>query len=74
MPSKYPTCTSEEVAKVLKQLGFVTISQKGSHKKMSNGRHKVIVPMHKKDLKKGTLKGILEQGGVSLEEFMQYYS
>lgn len=72
MPSKYPTCTSDEVVKVLNKMGFVTVSQKGSHKKLSNGKQKVIVPMHSKDLKKGTLKSILEQGNISLERFLSY--
>lgn len=72
MPSKYPTCTSDEVVKVFSKMGFVTVSQKGSHKKMSNGKQKVIIPMHNKDLKKGTLKGILEQGKISLDDFMKF--
>ncbi len=72
MLQKYPTCTSDEVVKILNKMGFSTLSQKGSHKKLSNGKKKLIVPMHKKDLKKGTLKGILEQGNIDLEEFKKY--
>ena len=45
------------------------VSQKGSHRKYFNGTHVVIVPVHKRDLKTGTLKGILEQAGMTVEEF-----
>ena len=72
MPSKYPTCNSQEVLKVLKKFGFMEVSQKGSHRKLSNGSHIVIIPIHKKDLKTGTLKSILEQANLTVEEFERY--
>jgi predicted RNA binding protein YcfA (HicA-like mRNA interferase family) len=31
----------------------------------------VTVPFHRKDLKRGTLKSILEQAGLSIEEFIR---
>ena len=46
--------TSQEMLKFLKQNGFKTISQNGSHVKMRNldtGKT-VIVPYHSKDLKR----------------------
>ena len=72
MPSKYPTCTPEEVLKALLRIGFVKIGQKGSHVKLSNNKRIVIIPMHCKDLKLGTFKGILEQAGLSVEELMRF--
>ena len=73
MPSKYPTCKPDEVRKALERAGFQKIKQTGSHLKMSNGIKTVIVPMHQnKDLKTGTLKGILEQAGMSVDDFLAY--
>ena len=73
MPSKYPTCRPDEVRKALERAGFQRVKQTGSHLKMSNGTRVVIIPMHQdKDLKTGTLKGILEQADMSVDEFLKY--
>ena len=72
MPPKYPVCTSTDVDRVLVKNGYHMVSQKGSHKKFFDGTHVVIVPIHKKDLKTGTLKGILEQAGMTVEEFKSF--
>ena len=72
MPTKYPICTPAEVHGALKRAGFWDVKQTGSHAKMTDGVHIVIVPMHNKDLKVGTLKGILEQAGMSVEVFRNH--
>ncbi|MCR5311025.1 MAG: type II toxin-antitoxin system HicA family toxin [Lachnospiraceae bacterium] len=69
MPSKYPVLKPEEVVRRLEAFGFIYVSQKGSHRKMSNGTFKCIIPMHD-EVAKGTLKSILTQANVSLDEFM----
>jgi len=74
MGSKYPVLKSAEVVKVLGKLGFVFKSQKGSHSKyvkVLDGEPKrtVIVPMHD-EIAKGTLQSILEQSGLTLDEFL----
>lgn len=54
------------MVKLLKKNGFTEVSQNGSHIKMrnqENGRQ-VIVPLHNKDLKKGTEQAILKQSGL----------
>lgn len=55
--------TSREMLKHLKDNGFVTVSQNGSHVKMRNERTgaQVIVPYHSKALKKGLEQAILKQ-------------
>ena len=55
-----------DMIKLLKKNGFKIVSQNGSHVKLRNletGRT-VIVPMHNKDLKKGTEQQILKQAGL----------
>ena len=56
-------------------MGFTAIRQKGSHviltKMTLDGKVGTVVPLHK-ELKIGTLKGILEQAKISEEEFMKH--
>ncbi len=70
MPSKYPVLKPEEIIRRLQKRGFVFVSQKGSHAKYSNGVHSYIIPMHS-EVQKGTLKSILAQAHVELDDFMQ---
>ncbi len=70
MPSKYPVLKPEEVIKRLETVGFYYVSQKGSHRKMSDGQYKCVIPMHD-EVAKGTLKSILSQANISLEEFLK---
>ena len=56
----------------LKKAGFWLEKQKGSHAKYVNGVRIVIVPIHHKDLKIGTLKSILEQANINLDQFIEY--
>jgi predicted RNA binding protein YcfA (HicA-like mRNA interferase family) len=75
MGSKYPILPPEEVIKILVKLDFYKVSQKGSHAKYikdGNPKRIVIVPMHY-ELAKGTLKSILEQAGITLQEFLEYF-
>ena len=68
MPSKYPILKPEEINRRMKKKGFSLVSQKGSHAKFSDGMHTYIIPMHDV-VQKGTLKSILKQAHVDLDEF-----
>ena len=62
----------EEVLRALERLGFKRIRQSGSHVVLRHpdGRW-VTVPVHKgKDVAKGTLRKIIRDAGVTVEEFM----
>lgn len=69
MPKQY---SGKEVKSRLTYLGFVEVSQRGSHLKMRakiSGRIRtVIIPMHKQ-IAHGTLKSILTQAGITKEAF-----
>lgn len=58
--------TPREMIKLLKENGYETISQNGSHIKLKNpySGKTVIVPYHSKDLKKGLEQAILKQAGI----------
>lgn len=70
MAPKFPVCKPKEVIEILEKKGFSKVSQKGSHIKYSDGRKTVIVPDHS-ELAIGTLRSILEQAGISAEEFIK---
>ena len=58
--------TPKEIAAILLAHGFELNRTKGSHQIYVNrvtGK-RTVVPMHAKDLKKGTLHGILKQAGI----------
>jgi predicted RNA binding protein YcfA (HicA-like mRNA interferase family) len=46
------------------------VRQKGSHIFLTDGKHKVTVPCHEV-IKKGTLLSIIQQAGLSREEFLE---
>jgi predicted RNA binding protein YcfA (HicA-like mRNA interferase family) len=71
MSPKLPSLKSKEVIKVLEKLGFVFVRQKGSHRIYVKGSIGITIPYHTKDLKKGTLKAIIKQTGLSVEEFLK---
>lgn len=68
--SKLPAVSPKKIIKILKKKGFVLDRVKGSHHIYyhSKDKKRVVVPMHKKDLPKGTLLEILRQAGLTKEE------
>jgi predicted RNA binding protein YcfA (HicA-like mRNA interferase family) len=73
--TRIPSLSSREVVQALKKVGFLDAPKrgKGSHmamvKKESGVPRLVIIP-ERKVLPKGTLRAILEQAGLSREEFL----
>jgi len=72
MAQRQPRLTADEVIRVLRQNGFILVSQRGSHQKWrhpDSGRQ-VIVPFHKgKSLPLGTLDSIVEGSGIPRQAF-----
>jgi predicted RNA binding protein YcfA (HicA-like mRNA interferase family) len=58
-----------EATRVLKRFGFVQVRQSGSHLILRRESRTVVVPQHK-PLKPGTLKGVIEQAGLTVEDFI----
>lgn len=64
-----PQLSGTAVISLLAHIGFVQVSQKGSHVKLKHpDGHVVIVPVHK-DLAPGTLRSIIRQAGLTVEGF-----
>ncbi|OYW75606.1 MAG: hypothetical protein B7Z37_12610 [Verrucomicrobia bacterium 12-59-8] len=57
-----------EAVRALRRLGLESIRQTGSHFIMRRGAKTVVVPQHK-PIKPGSLRGVLDQAGVTLDEF-----
>jgi predicted RNA binding protein YcfA (HicA-like mRNA interferase family) len=67
---KLPRISGSECVSVLKRLGFAQMRQRGSHVIMRRGERGCVVPMHR-ELKVGTLSGVLRQAGVDVDEFVK---
>ena len=72
MPKFFRSISGKDMSKLLNRLGFLLISQKGSHIKLKRSvagiTQIVIVPNHK-ELKPGTFRNILKMAALSLEDF-----
>jgi predicted RNA binding protein YcfA (HicA-like mRNA interferase family) len=70
---RLPAVKPKEVIGALEKAGWRVHRQRGSHVSM----HKegvpelVIIPLHSGDLPKGTLRAIIEDAGLSIEQFLE---
>ena len=64
---------SREVISKLKKIGYLVDHISGSHYIMLDPktRQRIPVPFHNKDVKLGTLRSIINQTGLSIEEFFK---
>lgn len=72
---KLPVLSGKDTIKALSKIGFKHVRTRGSHailNKFDEGKGKITipVPLHK-ELAKGTLKNIMNQAGLTLEEFLE---
>ena len=72
MPPKLPSLKPKKVISALKRAGFKEVRSKGSHIHFKKENLLVTVPFHNRDLKKGTLKSILQQAKLTEEQFLKY--
>lgn len=68
--SKLPAPTPLQIIKILERSGFILDRVRGSHHIYihSELKKRVTVPLHKRDLPKGTLSEILKQAGIDKKE------
>ena len=70
---KLERISGEKAIKRLEKLGFHQVRQRGSHvvlkKETPQGAVGCVVPLHS-ELAEGTLRGILKQAHVTVEEFI----
>lgn len=68
MPRSLPRVSGLQVVAALERLGFEVVRQRGSHAVMRRGSVGCVVPKHRQ-VKIGTLAGLLRQAEVSHEQF-----
>jgi predicted RNA binding protein YcfA (HicA-like mRNA interferase family) len=66
---KLPVLSGADVVKMLERMGFAQIRQRGSHVIMRRDGVGTVVPLHK-ELKTGTLAGVIRQAGLTQDEFL----
>ncbi len=69
--SRPPVCRAREALAALRRAGFIVDHQTGSHAILYKPGHPnpVTVPVHPGDLKSGTLRCIIKDAGLTVEEF-----
>ncbi|MBM3337527.1 MAG: type II toxin-antitoxin system HicA family toxin [Betaproteobacteria bacterium] len=70
---KFPGFSVKEIVRALEKLGFRSARQSGSHILMKKGEKGCVVPNHK-EVKVGTVNGVLRQAQISPEEFQKAIS
>lgn len=66
---KLPVLSGRDVVSALERLGFVQMRQRGSHVILQRDGVGCVVPLHR-ELKTGTLAGVIRQAGLSQDEFL----
>lgn len=77
MTSIFPAVNAKQIVKVLEKIGFIFVRQSGSshaiYKRMSDNR-RTVVPMHGKTIiKRRTLKSILKDADLTLEQLKDLF-
>lgn len=71
--SKLPVLRAREVIGALLRAGFIIHHQKGSHVRLrsqTTPTRNITVPSHNGDVPTGTLRRILEQADISVDDFI----
>jgi predicted RNA binding protein YcfA (HicA-like mRNA interferase family) len=71
--SKLPVVSGKEVVKALAKLGYSVDHQRGSHIILRHSQpphRRITVPNHH-ELAKGTLRGIIREAGLTVDEFVE---
>jgi predicted RNA binding protein YcfA (HicA-like mRNA interferase family) len=66
---RQPVVSGQGLIKALERDGWAVVRQRGSHVRLKKPghRHALVVPLHK-EIRKGTLGGILRDADLSIED------
>lgn len=72
--TRLPKVSGEQAIRALERLGFVQVRQRGRHvimkRQTDEGTVGCVVPLHK-EIAIGTLHAVLQQAGVTPEDFLK---
>lgn len=73
MTPRLPAVTPRQAVRALERCGWKLDRVKGSHHvfRHPDRAHRVVVPMHNRDLAKGTLNQIVSASGLDRAEFLK---
>ena len=73
MTPKLPAVTAKELVRVAERLGFVFRRQRGSHAVYvrASDQARLVIPMHTGELKRKTLRAIIQDLKITVEEFRE---
>ena len=73
MTQRLPALRPQQVIRALERAGWQVHRQRGSHVSM----HKqgvafvITVPLHRRDMPRGTLRDIIKDAGLTVDEFLE---
>jgi predicted RNA binding protein YcfA (HicA-like mRNA interferase family) len=73
MNQRLPSVTARQAIGALERAGFIVSRMSGSHCRLihpDDPARKVTVPVHTGDLRRGTLRAIIAQAGLTVAEFI----
>lgn len=72
--SRLPNLNAKKIIRALKRAGFEDNGQEGSHRYFWNpiSNRQTGVPMHSGDVKRNLMKEIIQQAGLSEDEFRKF--
>ncbi len=73
MTPKLPTITAKEMTRIAERLGFAFRRQSGSHAiyVRASDQARVVIPMHGGDVKRKTLRAIINDLKITAKEFAE---
>lgn len=72
MPKFFRSIFGRKMVSLLEDVGFFTVSQKGSHiklKRIHDGDAEIVIIPDHKELTPGTFRSVLNMAKISLEQF-----
>lgn len=72
MSGRLPVVSGAQLIRALQRLGWQVARQRGSHVRLRHPDRRtfLVVPLHR-ELKRGTLRGILRDAGIDVEELRE---
>jgi len=67
--SELKPISTTKLIKILLYLDYIPIRQKGSHRVFMKENKIIVVPIHNKDIGRGLLRSIINQMGITKEQF-----
>lgn len=73
MSGRLPSVRPRQLVRVLEQKGWALVRSKGSHHHFTHPDipSVITVAVHAKDIKRGTLSGVLSDAGIGRDEFLR---